>query len=199
MDTLPLPPRPDLEQYRKRAKELVKVAASTEPDAVRAWATDWLETLARLRGEKVTPFVQESFDRAVDRLVEGARERATGAAVGRLVLADAQFLVARAHGFANWSDFTDPFVTWRTEVCSPSGISAVGSRVWVGALRGESLWSVKIRGKNRGRKVRHFHGTFGRIRTVAKAPDGSLWITTSNRDGRGDPARPDDRVIRITL
>ena len=50
MDTLPLPPRPDLEQYRKRAKELVKAAGSTDDDAVRAWATEWLETLARLRG-----------------------------------------------------------------------------------------------------------------------------------------------------
>ena len=59
MDTLPLPPRPDLAQYGKRAKDLVKVAGSTEPDAVRAWAREWLETLARLRGVDATPFVEE--------------------------------------------------------------------------------------------------------------------------------------------
>jgi glucose/arabinose dehydrogenase len=104
-----------------------------------------------------------------------------------------------AEGQSSDPDFTDPFVTWRTENCSPSGIAFARGRLWVGALRGESLWSVRVGGRNSGRKVRHFDQTFGRIRTVATAPDGSLWITTSNRDGRGDPTRADDRVIRITL
>ncbi len=59
----------------------------------------------------------------------------------------------------------------------------------MGALAGEALWSVRLSGPHAGRKVRHFHRRFGRIRTVQKAPDGSLWITTSNG--------MDDRVIRI--
>ena len=42
-------------------------------------------------------------------------------------------------------------------------------------------------------------GRFGRIRQVMKAPDGSLWITTSNRDGRGAPGPNDDKVIKISL
>jgi ankyrin repeat protein len=95
MDTLPLPPRPDLAQYRKRAKELVKV--SGDSDAVRTWANEWLQTLERVRGDSVSPFVQGSFDRAVDLLDERARENIT--------LADAQFLIARAHGFKGWRDF----------------------------------------------------------------------------------------------
>ena len=63
MDTLPLPPRPHLAQYRKRAKELVEAAAGPENDAVRHWATGWLEALARLRGGPGTPSVQESLER----------------------------------------------------------------------------------------------------------------------------------------
>lgn len=94
--------------------------------------------------------------------------------------------------------FRDPFVTWQpTDTCSPSGVAVAGGRAWVGALRGECLYSVRLDGPNRKNIRRWFHHDFGRIRTVQRAPDGSLWVTTSNRDGRGSPAANDDKVIRI--
>jgi ankyrin repeat protein len=116
MDTLPLPPRPDLEQYRKRAKELVAVAKTGDTDRIRAWASDWLRALAKLTGAEITPFVQDSFDRAVEAIAkrviektEGRKEKAEGekekAESREFGLADAQFVIARAHGFENWSDF----------------------------------------------------------------------------------------------
>ena len=79
MDTLPLPPSPDLEQYKKRAKKLVAAAKSKDDGAVRGWATEWLETLARLRGVTITPFVQGSFDRAVAAIEERVREKTAAA------------------------------------------------------------------------------------------------------------------------
>ena len=92
----------------------------------------------------------------------------------------------------------EPFATWTpTSRCSPSGVAVARGRAWVAALAGRSLWSVRLDGANAGRKVRHLEGRFGRIRTVEKAPDGSLWIMTSNRDGRGDPGAEDDRVVRL--
>lgn len=96
--------------------------------------------------------------------------------------------------------FDDPFVTWHpTSVCSPSGVAVAHGRAWVGALQGECVYEVRLAGPHAGRKTRRLAGRFGRIRTVRKAPDGSLWITTSNRHGRGSPARADDRVIRLVL
>ena len=81
MDTLPLPPRPDLDQYRKRAKSLVAAANSGDPNAVKHWATDWLKALSKLRGVEITTFAQDSFDRAVEGLgKEVASRRASGAA-----------------------------------------------------------------------------------------------------------------------
>jgi glucose/arabinose dehydrogenase len=96
--------------------------------------------------------------------------------------------------------FADPFVTWSpTSTCSPGGLAMAKGRAWVGALAGTCLYSVRLTGPHKRQKHRYFHGDFGRIRTVMHAPDGSLWICTSNRDGRGDPAATDDRVIRLSI
>jgi ankyrin repeat protein len=100
MDVLPLPPRPNLSQYKKRAKELVVAAGSADPAAVHNWATEWLETLARHLGVSITPFVRHSFDRAV-----GAIEDQVRKSPRPFALADAQFLIARAHGFESWPGF----------------------------------------------------------------------------------------------
>jgi glucose/arabinose dehydrogenase len=43
-----------------------------------------------------------------------------------------------------------------------------------------------------------FEEDFGRLR-AAKWHDDALWITTSNRDGRGVPADNDDRLVRVPL
>jgi len=39
---------------------------------------------------------------------------------------------------------------------------------------------------------------YGRIRDVIEAPDGSLYVTTSDRDGRAIPEQGDDKILRIT-
>ena len=96
--------------------------------------------------------------------------------------------------------YRDPFAQWSpTSICSPAGIAVARSSAWLGALRGRCVYQVPLRGANAGKSYRHFADRWGRIRQVAAAPDGSLWITTSNRDGRTTPGPDDDKVIRIAL
>jgi glucose/arabinose dehydrogenase len=116
------------------------------------------------------------------------------------IVAGANYGWPRVEGADGPGGFRDPFAQWSpTSTCSPSGVAVTRGRAWLGALRGECLFSVVLSGAHAGRKRRHFAGRFGRIRQVAKAPDGSLWITTSNRDGRATPGPRDDKVIRIAL
>jgi glucose/arabinose dehydrogenase len=94
---------------------------------------------------------------------------------------------------------TNPKVTWGTDECSPAGLAITGSTAYVGALQGECLYSVPLDGASAGRPKAWFAGDHGRIRSVAVAPDGALWVATSNTDGRGDPATGDDRILRVTV
>lgn len=93
--------------------------------------------------------------------------------------------------------FIDPQVTWSPEAASPAGCAVIGDTLYVAALRGERLYAIPITDDGLGDPVAVLIG-FGRLRTVAAAPDGTLWLTTSNHDGRGEPVAGDDRIIRFT-
>jgi glucose/arabinose dehydrogenase len=105
-----------------------------------------------------------------------------------------------AEGDANIPRYTDPLVQWRPDNASPSGLAYTEGTLWAASLNGERLWQVPVRpGGGVRRPTPLLVGDYGRLRTVVVAPDGSLWVSTSNRDGRGDPAPADDRILRITL
>jgi glucose/arabinose dehydrogenase len=93
--------------------------------------------------------------------------------------------------------FTNPLVTWPTSEASPSGAAIAGGTMYIGALQGDAVLRVRLNGSRARKASPLFRGRYGRIRTVVRAPDGSLWVTTSNRDGRGTPRSGDDRIVRI--
>src|SRR5262249_30141446 len=105
-DALPLPPRPNLEQYKTLARDFQRACRSTDPGAIRDWAAQWVENIARLQGLEITPELQKRIGFEADRMerrwhkFKQQNERAA-----RCRLADAQFFVARGHGFASWPKF----------------------------------------------------------------------------------------------
>jgi aldose sugar dehydrogenase len=93
-------------------------------------------------------------------------------------------------------------VTW-----APTGATFVTQGPWAGSmlfggLRGTALYRLVLDPQD-PRKVtsleRLLAGQFGRLRDVVEGPDGTIYFTTSNRDGRGNPSADDDRIIRLTL
>ena len=105
MDTLPLPPRPNLDQYRKRAKSLVAAAQSDRSERrppLGGRMARVARRSARRRALRVRSTQYGSSGHAHRR--SGWRPNAARRADG-FTLADAQFLIAEAHGFENWATF----------------------------------------------------------------------------------------------
>ena len=106
----------------------------------------------------------------------------------------------RVEGRSEDRGLTSPAATWSpTSACSPAGVAVAGSTAFVGALQGRCLFGVPLTGTDAGRPKAWFAGDHGRLRTVALAPDRTLWVTTSNTDGRVEPGRDDDRILRFRL
>lgn len=97
-------------------------------------------------------------------------------------------------GDSDESRFVAPVATWGTDEASPSGLAVVGDRVWLACLRGQRLYRIGTDGSHPEALLTD---EYGRLRHVASAPDGSLWVLTSNRDGRGSPEDGDDRILRL--
>jgi glucose/arabinose dehydrogenase len=109
----------------------------------------------------------------------------------------------RVEGSADDDRFRDPAVDWPTHEASCSGVAVVGQTVVVACLRGQRLWLVDVTGSGTvlGSPRPLLSEEYGRLRGAVVAPDGSLWVTTSNRDGRlpGGPGADDDRVIQLVV
>lgn len=67
----------------------------------------------------------------------------------------------------------------------------------VGALRGTNILVFDVKGETATEKYRLLSEDYGRIRYVTVGPDGAIYFTTSNTDGRGNPSQNDDKVYKI--
>lgn len=64
-------------------------------------------------------------------------------------------------------------------------------------LRGEALIRVVLDGRRVVSEERLLEHQFGRLRAITEGPDGAIYFSTSNHDGRGTPTSNDDRIMRL--
>jgi glucose/arabinose dehydrogenase len=101
-------------------------------------------------------------------------------------------------GDGNNPDFIDPIAIFSPANASPSGaaipkrsdIPSWNGDFFMATLRGQSLYRLELEGNRVTGRARLFNGVYGRLRHVAAAPDGTLWIMTSNGTN--------DRILRIS-
>lgn len=101
MYATPLPPRPNLEQYKKLAKDLVKACKTGDREAIREWSKRWLETLATLM-DVPAPDRRDWFRHQPNQIAEFVFARLSKS---KCALADAQFVIAQVHSFKSWAKF----------------------------------------------------------------------------------------------
>lgn len=97
-----------------------------------------------------------------------------------------------------------PLIQSGEETWAPAGITFVNQGAWQGkllvaCLRGQQLLSITLNenGTAVNKVESWFKNEYGRLREVIQGKDGSIYLTTSNRDGRGNPNIGDDKIIRL--
>ena len=95
--------------------------------------------------------------------------------------------------------YMKPLIFYPDFTLAPSGIVYYNGALYVAGLRGSQLRKISL--STDGKTVTSEEALFtnlGRIREVVEY-NGYLYISTSNRDGRGIPQSGDDKIIRIKI
>ncbi len=130
----------------------------------------------------------------------------------------------REVGAGGLDEYEDPLIMWE-EATPPAGMAFWRGDLYLATLRSEALMRIAVQpiGSPAGGKIggalgsaggasksyrvesieglfarSRYNGTYGRLRDAVAGPDGALYVLTSNRDGRGNPRRGDDKILRIT-
>ena len=97
-----------------------------------------------------------------------------------------------------------PLVEYSPAIAPASGMFYTGEmfpefkgNFFIGALKGKAIIRLVLDGRKIVSQERLLEKEYGRIREVAQSPDGAIYFSTSNRDGRGDAAATDDRIFKI--
>lgn len=108
--------------------------------------------------------------------------------------------------FCTANNVAEPMTIWSPTI-APAGlawydaplIAAFRRSLLMATLKDATLYRLALSADGRSVESTEalFERDFGRLRAVMVTPDGSVYIGTSNRDGRGSPSPADDRILRI--
>lgn len=116
--------------------------------------------------------------------------------------ADPVFQVVAGSSYGSATTTRQPLAQLPETSRAPGGCAVTNNQYFTTSLDGKALLSAPIKSTAGGVvSLGAFSATlrnqYGRLHTVVAAPDGALWLTTSNKDGKGKPIATDERVVRI--
>ncbi len=99
---------------------------------------------------------------------------------------------------------TPPLIHSGENTWAPSGMTFLTKGPWAGRLLVANLAGQQVltiepspQASEVPETAVFYHDRYGRIRDVVEGPDGSVYLLTNNRDGRGDVREGDDKIIRL--
>jgi len=103
-------------------------------------------------------------------------------------------------GTCGTAGFIAPKHTYPVAQGSCSGITIIRDFLYVACERGTRLYREQISGSSLTNVQQFFDGTYGRLRTVEPAPDGGMWMATSNGgDKDSTPHNSNNQIFHVTV
>lgn len=96
--------------------------------------------------------------------------------------------------------FTPAIAPWALHIYKGNMFPERKNKMLVAMLKGEWILLITIDAKDPTKIIQQqkIADTYGRIRNITTGPDGAIYFTTSNTDGRGRIQENDDKIFKIT-
>jgi len=108
--------------------------------------------------------------------------------------------ISHGGGGCATTGFIAPVHTYPVGQGSCSGLTVIRDVIYIACERGTRLYREVISGDGVSTVEQFFVNTFGRLRTVEPAPDGGMWMATTNGgDKDSTPHNSNNRLFHVSL
>ncbi len=133
-DALPQPPNPNVQQYRKLAKDLAKVCRTGSSDGIRDWTSGFVQHLVQLSRLEISPNLPVEVSRWIDQVTEFATKTLLRGE-RKCALTTAQLVIARSLGFTSWPRLTKHLDEMEHRTSAVSEFEAAAEAIVCGDLK----------------------------------------------------------------